>query len=427
MKNISIGLLGFGTVGTGVYRILQKNSEEIAQRHGLNITVKKVLVRNRNKNRRVDADPSIFTDDINDILNDPEISVVAEFMGGTDPAKKYILSVLESKKTVVTANKEVIARHWPELNKAAEMNNVGLYYEACVAGGMPIIKVMEDSMQANKVQEIMGIINGTTNYILTKMSEEGRSFEDVLAEAQRLGYAEPDPTADIESYDAMYKLSILSSISFHARISIDNIYREGLTKITTEDIIYGQELGFAIRLLAIAKKNGKQIEARVHPTFIPKNHPLASVRDSFNAVFVKGDMVGDLMLYGRGAGDLPTGSAIVSDIVTACYLDNNHHYATFRNEGDYAESVVIDNNWETEFFVRLTVKDRHGVLAKISGIFAKYQVSIASVIQKDRNKDNVPLIFVSHKAKELSMKQAIDEIGQEVDVISVDNVIRVER
>ena len=427
MKDVKIAFLGFGNVGTGTYKILQQNGKEVLHREGLNIEVKKILIRDKNKARNFEVEPSILTSDINDIINDPDISIVAEFMGGIDPAKEYILAALENKKSVITANKELMARHWPELEKAAQKNGVGLYYEASVAGGIPIIKVMSESLQANKVYEMMGIINGTTNYILTKMSEEGRSFHDVLAEAQRLGYAESDPTADVEGFDAMYKLSILSSISFHTRVHIENIYREGITKVTAEDIAYGKEFGFAIRLLAICKKQGLKVEARVHPTFIPLNHPLAAVRDSYNAVFVKGDAVGNLMLYGRGAGDLPTGSAIMSDIITACNNEGRHKYTTFYNEEKLADEVELVDDWETEFFVRLTVRDIPGVLAKIAGIFGNHGVSIASVIQKDHNRDEVPLIFVTHHARELSMKHAIEEIRKDANVVRIENVIRVER
>lgn len=427
MVEIKIGLLGFGNVGTGVFKIIEENGDEIFHREGFKIKVERILVRNVNKHRHISADTSLFTTNIDDIINNPEISIVAEFIGGTEPAKEYILAALENKKTVVTANKELMARHWPELEKAARRNMVGLYYEASVAGGIPIIKVMNESLQANKVEGVMGIINGTTNYILTKMSEEGRAFSDVLAEAQQLGYAEPDPTADIEGYDAMYKLSILSSIAFHARVHVENIYREGITGITVEDIAYGKELGYSIKLLAIAKKQGACVEVRVHPTFIPVNHPLASVRDSFNAIFIRGDAVGNLMLYGRGAGDLPTGSAIVSDIISACHLENKHRYTTFYNEDRISSEVRFNNDWETEFFIRFTVNDKPGVLAKIAGIFSKYEVSIASVIQKDRNGGAVPLIFVTHRAKEQSLKKAMDDISNERDVIRVENIIRVER
>lgn len=427
MKEIKIGLLGFGNVGSGVFKIIEQNGSEIRHRDGFDIKVAKILVRDVNKPRSVQADPALFTNDIQEIIQNPEISIVAEFMGGTEPAKEYILKALENKKTVVTANKELMARHWAELENTARSNKVGLYYEASVAGGIPVIKVMNESLQANRVQEVMGIINGTTNFILTKMSENGRDFKGVLAEAQRLGYAEADPTADVEGFDAMYKLSILSSIAFHGRVTLDNIYREGISKITVEDIAYGKEFGFAIKLLAIAKRQGMSVEARVHPTFVPVNHPLAAVRDSFNAVFIKGDAVGNLMLYGRGAGDLPTGSAIVSDIITACHQTGRHRYTTFNNDDNGSSEVCFNDDWETEFFVRFSVKDKPGVLAKIAGIFGKYEVSIASVIQKECKDGGVPLIFVTHKAKELSMKKAVEDISLEKDVICLENIIRVER
>ncbi|MGE4283657.1 MAG: homoserine dehydrogenase [Clostridia bacterium] len=427
MSKIKIGLLGFGNVGTGVYKIIKENGKEIFHREGLELEIKKILVKDIDKKRDIETDDSIFTDNITDIVNDAEISIVAEFIGGINPAKQYILEALKKGKTVVTANKELMARHWPELEKTAQENRAGLYYEASVAGGIPIIKVMNESLQGNKVYEVMGIINGTTNYILTKMSEEGRDFQDVLAEAQKLGYAEADPTSDIEGFDAMYKLSILASIAFHTKVPIENISREGITKITAEDIAYGKELGYVIRLLAIAKKEGTNVQARVHPTFIPVSHPLAAVRESYNAVFVKGDAVGNLMLYGRGAGDLPTGSAIVSDIVTACQQKSGHRYTTFYNQEQASRQVRFEDNWETEFFIRMTVKDKPGVLAKIAGIFGENEVSIASVIQKDHDKDFVPLIFVTHYAKELSMKKAIEDILREQDVIGIENVIRVER
>ena len=427
MRDIKIGMLGFGNVGTGVYKILTQNSEEILHREDMNIKVGKILVRDIHKARLVKAEKHLFTNRIEDIIKDPDISIVAEFMGGVEPAKKYILAAFKNKKTVVTANKELMACHWHELEKAAQQNGVGLYYEASVAGGIPIIKVINESLQANKVHEMMGIINGTTNYILTKMAEEGGRFEEILKQAQALGYAEPDPSADIEGKDAMYKLSILSSIAFHARVPIRYIYREGITNITTEDIVYGEEMGFTMRLLAIAKKRDNTIEARVHPTFISSNHPLAAVRDAYNAVFIKGDAVGNLMLYGQGAGDLPTGSAIVSDIVSACQAGKEHKYTTFYNEEQVSDKVIFKDNWETEFFIRLTVKDKPGVLANISGIFAKQGVSIASVIQKEHNHHEAPLVFLTHLTKEHAIKRAIQEIEVQAEVVRVENVIRVER
>lgn len=426
MQVINIGLLGFGNIGLGVYEILKNKCEELYKREGIRIKVKKILVRDISKKRSIDIDKSILTDKITDIVEDPDISLVAEFIGGEEPARQYILTALKNKKTVVTANKELIARHWTELESTARENRVGLYYEASVAGGIPIIKVIRESLQANNIFEIMGIINGTTNYILTKMSEEGRSFESVLNEAKELGYAEPDPTSDIEGFDPMFKLSILSTLAFHTRVHVENIYREGITDITIDDIKYGKELGYAIRLLAIAKKSGQEIQVRVHPTFIPLNHPLAAVRDSYNGIFIRGDAVGNLMLYGRGAGALPTGSAIISDIINAYLNKHDHTYSTLCNCDWNQEKVYFNNNWETEYFIRMTVKDKPGVLATIAGIFGKYDVSIASVIQKDRNGDSTPIIFVTHKAKELSIREAIKDMKNEPVVVRVENVIRVE-
>ncbi len=426
MQVINIGLLGFGNIGLGVYEILKNKYEEIYKREGIRIKVKKILVRDISKKRSIDIDKSILTDKITDIVEDPDISLVAEFIGGEEPARQYILTALKNKKTVVTANKELIARHWTELESTARENRVGLYYEASVAGGIPIIKVIRESLQANNIFEIMGIINGTTNYILTKMSEEGRSFESVLNEAKELGYAEPDPTSDIEGFDPMFKLSILSTLAFHTRVHVENIYREGITDITIDDIKYGKELGYAIRLLAIAKKSGQEIQVRVHPTFIPLNHPLAAVRDSYNGIFIRGDAVGNLMLYGRGAGALPTGSAIISDIINACLNKHDHTYSTLCNCDWNQEKVYFNNNWETEYFIRMTVKDKPGVLATIAGIFGKYDVSIASVIQKDRNGDSTPIIFVTHKSKELSIREARKDMKTEPVVVRVENVIRVE-
>lgn len=427
MKEVKIGLLGFGNVGTGVYKILRNNNDVILHREGFRLKIEKILVRNIAKKRMTEVESSLFTDQASDILDNPEIEVIAELMGGVEPALQYITAALKKGKAVVTANKEVMAKYWTELEEIARQNHAGLYYEASVGGGIPVIKVMGESLQANRVTGMMGIINGTTNYILTKMSEEGRSFESVLAEAQRLGYAESDPTADIEGFDAMYKLSILSSLAFHARVPLDRIYREGIAAVTAEDIAYGKELGFALKLLAIAKKRGQVVEARVHPTFIPLNHPLAAVRESNNAIFIQGDAVGDLMLYGRGAGDMPTGSAIISDIITACHRRDQHCLPIRYDEDGNIHGISFNEDWHTEFFIRLTVKDRPGVLAKISGVLGKHGVSIASVIQKDHNGESVPLIFVIHLAGEMAMRTAIQEVSEIDDVIQVENIIRVER
>lgn len=423
MKQINIALLGLGTVGSGVYKTIEMQKQRIEHKEGVTLNLKKVLALNYS----IDVPEDMKAKDFYaDIVGDPEIAIVVELMGGVNPAKEFILAALTAGKTVVTANKELLAQHWPELNAAAAKSGAGLYFEASVGGGIPILRTIWDSLQANELTSVMGIINGTTNYILTRMEEEGLAFDDVLKDAQRLGMAEANPKNDVEGFDAMYKLSILSSMSFHARVPVEYIYREGITHITKEDIELGSELGYRVKLLAIGKKRGTTIEARVHPTMIPKTHPLASVRGSFNAIFLNGNVVGDLMLYGKGAGDMPTASAVVSDIVYAAG-QQHHHYTTFYNEAKVSSELTFENNWECEYFLRILAKDQPGVLAKIAGVFANYGVSLASVMQRGRYEESVPLIFITHKAKELSMKRALDDIRYLPEVVSVENMIRVEK
>lgn len=422
MKKIGVALLGLGNIGSGVMKVLQENGELIKCREGMEIEVKRILVRNLKKKRSVEVDPALLTDDFNQIINDGSIDIIAEFMGGEMPAFTYISEALKRGKSVITANKEVIAKHWDELEEEAKRSGAGLYFEASVAGGIPIIKPLRRSLQANRILTLMGIINGTTNFILTRMSEEGRTFEDVLSEAQRRGYAEPDPTADIEGYDARYKLSILSTLCFRNRVRVDNIYCEGIRGVAADDIKYAKELGFGIKLLAIAKKLNGKIEARVHPTFIPLSHPLYAVRDSYNAIFIKGDMVGDIMFYGRGAGDLPTASAIVSDIVTAGQNNGAHH--SFMLE---VEKPEIEDNWIDEYYMRLVVLDKPGVLAEIAGIFGRHNVSLDTVMQKQRDHDHATIIFITHEAREKWIHEALEEIKRSPAVISVESLIRVER
>jgi homoserine dehydrogenase len=421
MKKVGLALLGLGTIGSGVMKVLRENGEMIKNREGLEIEVRKILVRDKTKKRNINVDENLLTDNPQDILMDESIDVIAEFMGGEMPAYSYIKDALRQGKSVITANKEVIAKHWDELELEAKKSGAGLYFEASVAGGIPIIKAVRRSLQANNVLKFMGIINGTTNFILTKMSEEGRSFDDVLSEAQSLGYAEPDPTADVEGYDARYKLSILSTICFRNRVTIDNIYCEGITKISADDIEYARQLGYGIKLLAIAKKQNGKIEARVHPTFIPLSHPLYAVRDSYNGIYIEGDMVGNLMFYGRGAGDLPTASAIVSDIVTACQNERSHHRVKLDDE-----TVSFEKDWKDEYYMRLIVKDKPGVLAEIAGIFGRHNVSLDSVMQKLRGNDNATIIFITHEAHEEWINGALEEIRQSSSVTSVESLIRVE-
>lgn len=424
MKTVKIGFLGMGNVGSGAYAILKNNAPLIEEREGLRIIVKRALVRSLNKARPNEIETDILTTNPQDVLNDPEIEIIAEFLGGKEPAREYMLQALKNGKTVVTANKVALSQCWPELEECAREHNAGLYFEASAAGGIPIIRTLISSMQANDIDRIMGIINGTTNYILSAMSKDGRDYAPVLADAQRLGLAEPDPTLDVEGMDAAFKLSILSSLAFHTRVPVDKVYVEGITNIAGADIRLGQEFGLVLKLLAIGKKQDGHIEVRVHPTFIPEEHPLASIDGATNAVFIRGNAVGELMLSGQGAGGLPTGSAVVSDIIYAAHQDA-HQYTTFPNIEQSQAS--FNYNWETGFYVRLTCPDRPGVLAAIAGVFARYGVSIASMVQKPAsNDDGVPLIFLTHSSKELSLKQAAEELAK-LDQVKVNSIIRVER
>ena len=421
MRNVKIAILGMGTVGSGVYRLLQNESERIKHKEGMAFTVAKVLA----KAYSIEIPKEIKGSDIGEIVGDREIEIVVEVMGGIHPAREFIIQALNAGKTVVSANKELIARHWPELEKAAREAGAGFYFEASVGGGIPILRAIGDSLQANSIESVYGIINGTTNYILTKMADEGREFGDVLKEAQRLGIAEANPSSDVDGFDSMYKLSILASLAFHARVPIEYIYREGIGKITREDIEVGRELGYEVKLLAIGKRQGNAIQMRVHPTMIPKDHPLASIKGSFNSIYITGSAVGEMMFYGRGAGDMPTASAIVSDMIYSLNAAR-HKYSTFYNEESLSSEIIIENNWETKVFIRINVQDRPGVLASIASVLGSHNVSVESVLQKGKGKNCVPLIMVTHKAHEAAIRQAISEIERLPDVVNVASCIRVE-
>ena len=425
MRTVKIALLGIGNVGGGVYRILNEDRASIGHREDVVCEIKHVLVRDVNKPRDLDFPKSLLTDDFDMILNDDEIEIVAEFMGGIQPAKEYLIKSMQKGKSVVTANKEVIAKHWPDLNRTAKENGVGLFFEPSVAGGIPVLKTLWSSMQGNDIESIYGIINGTTNYILSRMTDEGFSYEQALDDAKKLGYAEPDPTNDVEGFDAMYKLSILASLAFHAKVPVEKIYLEGITGISPLDIDYAKELGYVIKLLAIGKKKGDTVEVRVHPTMIKKIHPLASVNGAYNAVFIKGSAVGGLMLYGQGAGRMPTASAAVSDIISAAN-PANFKYTTFENTYQLPKNLTFCDDWECGYYILASVYDRPGVLASLADVFGKHRVSIQSVIQTGLREDKVPLRIVTHLAKEKSVKQTIEGIKALPGVISVDSLIRVE-
>ncbi len=421
MKKIGVALLGIGTVGGGTYRILQENRQSIKDNYNIDIEVLRVVDLRSEQMLALGGDPSIVTTNIDDVINDERISIVAEAFGGIEPARSYLIKCLQAGKSIVTANKEMFSKHAEELEQAAIQGGAGLYFEATTAGGVPVIRTLTESMQGNRILSIMGIVNGTTNYILSKMADEGLEYQDVLKEAQALGYAEADPTADVDGYDAMYKLSILSTLAFHTRVEIDSIYREGISGIQREDIENGKDFGYTLKLLAIGKKTADSIEARVHPAFVKDTHPIAGVKGSFNAVHILGNNVGDIMLYGRGAGDLPTGSAIVSDIVVCAQATSHKHHFSYKK----GESANITTDFETEYYVRMQVVDRPGVLAQISKVFAEHNISISSMHQKALC-GKASLIFFIHKNKESSMKAAIAEISALQVVEKVEALIRVE-
>ena len=425
MKKIGVALLGLGVVGGGTYRILTAQREYIRQNDGIDIEIKCVLEKNLERCKELGVDLSIVSTDIDRVVNDPEISVVAEFFGGIEPAKTFLIKALEAGKSIVTANKEMFSKNWPELEAAAERGGGGLYFEASCAGGIPIIRTLTDGMQANRVTSLKGIVNGTTNYILSRMSDEGVDYAACLKDAQALGYAEADPTADVEGFDAMYKNSILSSLAYKKRVPVDRIYREGISGIAVEDINYGKELGYTLKLLAVSKNRDGKIEARVHPAFLPSGHPLSSVSGSFNAVYVHGDSVDDIMLYGRGgAGALPTGSAIVSDIVFAAGKEAHRRFPweleTEVNDDDFA------TDFSSRYYVRLTVSDEEGTLSKITGVFGRCGISLATVVQKEATSKEVAVIFVTHETKESVMRKALAKIEQLSGVENIAALIRVE-
>ena len=424
MKEVVIGFLGCGNVGGGVWRLLEDIRRENAHRHHLSVRVKKILVRDVHKARTCAVPQELLTTSVNEVVEDPEITIVVEFMGGEQPATEYMLRALNAGKTVVTANKVAVALNWHRLQAAAQERNVGFYYEASVCGAIPIINVLQNSLQANRIEHIMGIINGTTNYILSRMYENGEDYRDVLGDAQRLGLAEPNPAADVEGFDAAYKLSIMASLAFHGRVPFAKVYTEGITKLTAMDISCGKEMGYVLKLLAIAKRDGNIVQVRVHPTFLPESHPLSSVNGSFNAVYLRGHACREMMLQGRGAGDMPTASAVVSDILRAATA-SEHVHPTFANTPDADPSLIFDDNWKSQHFIRLAAEDQPGVLAKITGWLAQENVSIATMLQKGKaDNDRVPLIFVTHAAPEKSLRKALDNFDPAL--CTVESVIRVE-
>lgn len=425
MKKFGVAILGLGVVGGGTYQILTENREYFKRTQGLDITVECVLEKNKERALSLGIEPAKISSSIEEVVANPNVDLVVEVIGGIEPAKTFVTKVLKSGKTVVTSNKELFAKYWHELEAEAKAMNAGLYFEASCVGGVPIIRTLQEGMQANNIRSLKGIINGTTNYILTNMESRGATYEEALKEAQKLGYAEFNPTADVEGFDSTYKLSILSSLAFNTKISYENIYREGITNIDKEDIVQGKKMGYTLKLLGIGKNTGNGIEVRVHPTFVKNDNLLASVNDSFNAVLLEGDSVGEVMLYGRGAGALPTGSAIVSDVIFAARHPMNY-FACFDNTIKGAEKTKFVSDFNSKYYIRLSVKDMPGVLTKISGAFAKYNVSLKEVTQISEADDTAMVVLTTHSCYESAMRKTLDKLSSLDEVFAVKGFIRIE-
>ena len=410
---IKAALLGFGTVGTGVYKVLKNQEKEMSAKIGCKVEIKKILVRNIDKAAAKIEDASLLTSQWDEIINDPKIEIVIELMGGINPAKEYILSALKAGKHVVSANKDLIAVHGHELLDAAHENKVDFLFEAAVAGGIPIIRPLKQCLAGNHMTEVMGIVNGTTNFILTKMTQEGMEFKDALALATELGYAEADPTADIEGLDAGRKVAILASVAFNSRVVFNDVYTEGIAKITSKDIHYAKEMGRDIKLLGVARNEAS-------------SHPLATVNDSYNAVFVHGDAVEDAMFFGRGAGELPTASAVVGDVFDI--VRNILAGCCGRIGCTCYKNIPVKKMEDTHnrYFLRLKVEDRCGVLAEMTAIFAKYQVSVAQIIQKDTKVEGcAEVVVITEKVREGDFRTAIEELRNRDSVRKISTIIRV--
>jgi len=426
---INVGIIGFGTVGAGTVRILRENKDILRERLGFDINLKKIAARDIHKERGVKVPEGMVTADVNALVNDPDIHIVVELIGGISPAKDFILQAIRNGKHVVTANKALLATEGNEIFRAAYKAGVEIGFEASVAGGIPIIKIIREGLIANRIHAVYGIINGTSNYILTKMTEEHVEFSDALKEAQQLGYAEADPTLDIEGIDSAHKLAILAFLSYGIPIPYEDIYVEGISRIATQDIEFASELGYKVKLLAIAKESNNEIELRVHPTMLPKDYLIAKVEGAFNAIYVEGDATGSTLYYGRGAGDMPTGSAVVSDIVSIARNIMKNATGRVPLLPMTARDVKIKNMDDvvSRYYFRFSALDRPGVLSKISGILGTHNISIASVIQKGRRiGEAVPLVVLTHQAKERDIRQAIKEIDLLPVVMDKTVFIRVE-
>lgn len=432
MKKISLGLIGFGTIGVGVVKLLQESGDLIEKRLGARLVLKKIADLDITTPRVVTVAPDVLTTKATDILEDPDIQIVVELMGGYEPAHTFIMEAMRRKKHVVTANKALLATYGNEIFQAANKEKVDLRFEASVGGTIPIIKTLKESLVANRIKSLMAIMNGTSNYILSKMTDEGKAFTDVLKEAQALGFAEADPTFDVEGIDTAHKLAITLSLAYGKRVDIETIYREGISRITRQDIEFAREFGYRIKLLALAFERGDLVEARIHPTMIPFDHILANVNSNYNAFHIIGSASGSVFLYGQGAGMMPTASAVLSDIVDISrgILHDVSRLVPYRSLG---EDIIDDirlvpfSEIQTNYYFRFMAADKAGVLSKIAGILGEMNISIASVIQKGRKEEGaVPVVMTTHKARERDVQEALQRIDQ-LDIVHEPTVfIRIE-
>ncbi len=426
ITEIKVGLLGLGTVGSGVIKLIEGHSKDLTEKTGALITVRKVLVQSLDKGRDVEIAREKLTLDPYEVLDDPEIDIIIEVMGSVETTFEYLMHALANGKHIVTANKDLVARHGTELKEQARIHKRNMFYEASVAGGIPIIRSLVDGLSADRITKIVGIVNGTTNYILSKMSEEGESYQAMLEAAQRLGYAEADPTADVEGYDAVMKMVILSSLAFNMNVKVADVFVEGITNVTEEDIAFCKQLGYVIKLLGVAKLNDNQVEVSVQPTLVSKRHPLAKIDGVYNAIYVYGEAVGETMFYGSGAGQLPTATAVVSDLVSVV----NYHLRGMHklNTPPYRErNIKTDDLIEHRYFVRLHVVDRIGVMAKITHLFAENEISLQEILQlPGQDETRAQLIIITHVTSKAKMNSLLIGIKQLDVVDEVNSVYPVE-
>lgn len=432
MSKINVGIIGFGTVGAGAFEILTKNREIIKARIGIDVVVKMIADLDLDSDRGIPVEPNLLTGDAMQVIDDPDIDVVVELIGGLKKAKEFILAAMEKGKHVITANKALLAECGKEIFMAAERYGVNLGFEASVAGGIPIINALRHGLSANKIQTAMGILNGTSNYILTKMAQEGLQYDQVVQEAVKLGYAEDPPTLDVDGTDAAHKLTILISIMAGVPVSFDDIYREGITSLTPDDILFAGEFGYCVKLLAIMRDLGNCLEARVHPTMIPKNHILANVNKAYNAIYLEGDFVGPGLYYGLGAGGKPTGSAVVSDIMDLARqirLGTKRVMPPLSHANSSEDRIQLQSieKLSSAYYFRFSALDRPGVLSRIAGILGDQSISVSAVIQKGREVNgSVPIVMLTHQAQENDVRKAISLIDDLDDLTSKTIIIRVE-